>query len=50
MERGRSQLRRCAIYTRKSSEGGLKQGSTRCTPSARLAKRSSRVSTARAGG
>ena len=43
-------IRRCAVYTRKSSEEGLEQDSTRCTRSARLAKRSLRAKLAKDGG
>jgi hypothetical protein len=43
MEQPKTKARRCAIYTRKSSEEGLEQRFNRCTPSARPAKRSSRV-------
>ena len=43
-------LLRCAIYTRKSSEHGLEQTSTRLTPSARRLRPISRARPMRAGG
>ncbi len=50
MEQSKPRARRCAIYTRKSSEEDLEQNSTLCTPSAKRARRSSRARQARAGG
>jgi hypothetical protein len=49
VESARPLLRRCAIYTRKSSEEGLEQDFNSCTPSARRARRSSRAKRAKAG-
>ena len=49
MQRPKAPIRRCAIYTRKSSRRVWSRTSIRCTRSARPAKRSSRVRPVRAG-
>jgi hypothetical protein len=49
MDNSRSQVRRCAIYTRKSSKEGLEQDFNSLRPSARPARRSSGASRAKAG-
>jgi hypothetical protein len=49
MEHAKSRTRRCAIYTRKSSEGGLSRTSTRCTRSAKRVRRSPRARQVKAG-
>ena len=50
MEHAKHPVRRCAVYTRKSSEEGWSRTSIRSTPSAKPARHSSAARPARAGG
>jgi hypothetical protein len=49
MERASNAIRRCAVYTRKSSERVSNRASIRCMHSAKPARPSSRASRAKAG-